>query len=327
MKASVYHAPGGPGVLRYEDVPDPVTGEAEILVRIEAISLEGGDRGHRAGDPSLAAPAGVGYQCAGTVVAVGGGVTRFHEGDRVVTIGESGSHAELRAVAERTAWRIPAGLSTDRAACVPIPFGTADDSLFEYGRLAAGETVLIHAGAGGVGLAAIQLAGRAGARVIVTASGEGRLARLADFGAARGIAIEGIDHVTSDFVTEVRRLTGGHGADVVLNTLGSVTLRGSLAALAIGGRCVTIRDFAGLTAQGVDAAALKARGQVLVAYYLGAEMARGPRLYRLVGRHLADVAEGRLDVIIDRTFPLSEAAAAHAYVEERRAFGRVLLVP
>ena len=140
--------------------PTRSMGGSELLVRVEAISIEGGDTLNRLQGEIGQSPHIVGYQCAGTVVETGADATQFRAGDRVVTVGIDGSHAALRAVAEPFAWKIPDGLSTEEAACVPVPFGTADDCLFEFGRLTAGETVLIHAGAGGVGIAAIQMAKR-----------------------------------------------------------------------------------------------------------------------------------------------------------------------
>ena len=162
MKAAVYYETGSPDVFRYEDVPDPTIGAGDILVRVEAVSIEGGDTLNRLGGQLNAVPHVVGYQCAGTVVAVGERVEGFAVADRVVTVGIDGSHAELRAVPAAFAWMIPDALPTDQAACVPVPFGTADDCLFAFGHLAAGETALVHAGAGGVGIAAIQLAARRG---------------------------------------------------------------------------------------------------------------------------------------------------------------------
>src|SRR5580700_10583536 len=167
----------------------------EMLVQVEAISIEGGDTLSRTGGEMSRVPHVVGYQCAGTVMAVGDQVTQYHEGERVVTVGLDGSHAELRAVAEPFCWAIPAGLSTEEAACVPVPFGTADDCLFEFGRLQPGETALIHAGASGVGIAAIQLAKRAGARVLATASRDDKLERLVELGLD-----EGINYARTDFV-------------------------------------------------------------------------------------------------------------------------------
>ena len=322
MKAAVYYETGGPDVFRYEDVPDPVPGPGELLVRVEAISIEGGDTLNRLGGEIARAPHVVGYQCAGKVVALGDGVANFAVGDRVVTVGLDGSHAELRAVGASFAWRIPAGLSTSEAACVPVPFGTADDCLFEFGRLAAGETALIHAGAGGVGIAAIQMAKRAGARVLSTASSDERLERLKELGLD-----EGINYRTHDFVAEARRLTDGRGVDVIVDSVGGATLQGSVNALAYRGRCVSVGDAGRAPAEHIDISGMRGNNQTLTGYFLGAELFMSPRAYAMIDRLLAEIAAGELRVVIDRTFPLSEAAGAHAYIESRQAFGRVLLVP
>jgi NADPH2:quinone reductase len=322
VKAAVYYETGGPEVLRYEDVPEPVMAGNEILVRVEAISIEGGDTLNRSGGEMTGTPHIVGYQCAGTVVAVGDGVTLFGEGDRVVTVGLDGSHAELRAVAEPFCWRIPDALSTEAAACVPVPFGTADDCLFEFGRLEAGETALIQAGASGVGIAAIQLAKRAGARVLATASRDEKLERLVELGLD-----EGINYATTDFVSEVRRLTDGRGADVIVDSVGGTTLQGSIRCLAYRGRCVTVGDAGRQGTEQLDISTLRPNNQSLTGYFLGAELFLSGRPHAMIAGHLDDIAAGRLRVVIDRRFPLADAAAAHAYIESRQAFGRVLLVP
>ena len=322
MKAAVYYETGAPDVLRYEDVADPAMVPNEILVQVEAISIEGGDTLNRTGGEMARVPHIVGYQCAGTVVATGDQVTLYHEGDRVVTVGLDGSHAELRAVAEPFCWAIPDGLSTEEAACVPVPFGTADDCLFEFGRLQSGETALIHAGASGVGIAAIQLAKRAGARVLATASRDEKLERLHEYGLD-----EGINYVTKDFVEEVRRLTDGRGADVIVDSVGGSTLQGSLRCLAYRGRCVTVGDAGRQGTEQMDISMLRGNNQSLTGYFMGAELFLSPRPHATIARHLDDIAAGRLKVVIDRRFPLADAAAAHEYIESRQAFGRVLLVP
>ena len=322
MKAAVYYQTGGPEVLRYEEVPDPVAGPQDLLVRVEAISIEGGDTLGRAAGELGRVPHIVGYQCAGTVVDSGDGVKGFSVGDRVVTVGLDGSHAELRAVPTPFCWLVPPGLSTDEAACVPVPFGTADDCLFEFGRLQAGECVLVQAGGSGVGIAAVQLASRAGARVLATASSDEKLSRLGALGLD-----EGINYATTDFVDEVRRLTDGRGADVIVDSVGGPTLQGSLRCLAYRGRCVTVGDAGRFAPQLLDVSTLRANNQSLTGYFLGAELFLSPRPHAMVGRHLAEIAEGTLKVVIDRRFALSEAAEAHAYIESRRAFGRVLLIP
>jgi NADPH2:quinone reductase len=322
VKAAVYYQTGPPDVFRYEDVPDPSAGDNEILVKVEAISIEGGDTLNRLGGDMNQMPHVVGYQCAGTVASVGGQVTGFATGDRVVTVGIDGSHAELRAVAPSFAWRIPEGVTTDEAACVPVPWGTADDCLFEFGHLVSGETALIHAGASGVGISAIQLAKRAGARVLATASSDDKLARLKEFGLD-----EGINYVRDDFVAEARRLTDGRGVDVIVDSVGGVTLQGSIRALAYRGRCVTVGDAGRSPAEHLDISTMRPNNQTLSGYFLGAELLLFPRPHAMIAGHLDAIARGELRVVIDRAFPLSEAAAAHAYIESRQSFGRVLLIP
>ena len=322
MKAAVYYETGGPEVFRYEEVPDPVVGPGDVLVRVEAVSIEGGDTLNRLGGDLADTPHVVGYQCAGTVIGVGDAVTSVAPGDRVVTVGLDGSHAELRAVGEAFCWRIPAGATTEDAACVPVPFGTADDSLFEFGRLQAGETALVHAGASGVGIAAIQLAHRAGATVVATASSPERLARLHELGLDHGI-----DYSSGGFADEVRRLTDGRGADVILDSVGGAVLQQSLGCLAYRGRCVSFGDAGRGPADRLDITTMRANNQTLVGYFLGAELFLGTRAHAVIARHLDDVASGALRVVIDRRFPLEDAGGAHAYIESRQAFGRVLLIP
>jgi NADPH:quinone reductase len=322
MKAAVYYENGGPGVFKYEDAPDPELHPRGIIIRVEAVSIEGGDTLNRLGGDLTKVPHIVGYQAAGTVAEVGADVVGFAVGDRVVTVGVDGSHAARRAVATLAAWKIPDGVSTDDAAAVPVPFGTADDCLFEFGRLQAGETVLIQAGAGGVGVAAIQLAKRAGARVLATASSDDKLARLTELGLD-----EGINYVRDDFVAESRRLTEGRGVDVIVDSVGGATLQGSIRALAYRGRCVTVGDAGRAPAEQLDISTMRPNNQTLSGYFLGVELLVSPRPHVLIAGLLDAIARRELRVVIDRVYALSDAAAAHAYIESRQSFGRVLLVP
>ncbi len=322
MKAAVYYETGAPDVFRYEDVPDPVVGPRELLVRVEAVSIEGGDTLNRLQGELATVPHVVGYQCAGTVAQVGADVTDFVVGDRVVTVGMHGSHAELRAADQAFAWKVSDGLPIEQAACVPVPFGTAHDCLFEFGRLQAGETVLVHAGASGVGIAAIQLAKRAGARVFATASSAEKLSRLAELGMD-----EGIEYTTADFIAECRARTQLRGIDLVVDSVGATTLQGSINVLAYRGRCVSVGDAGRAPAQLLDISGMRASNQTFSGYFLGAELLLAPRAHATIGSLLADIAAGELKVVIDRTFPLADAGAAHAYIESRKSFGRVLLVP
>jgi NADPH2:quinone reductase len=261
----------------------------------------------------------VGYQSAGTIAVVGANVRERSAGQRVVCSFLDGSHAERVAVPWVVSWVVPDDLDLQLAACVPIAFGTADDCLFEFGRLQAGETVLVQAGASGVGIAAIQLAKRAGATVLATASSDDKLERLRRFGLDHGI-----NYRTDDFAAHARELTDGRGVDLVVDSVGS-TLPGSVQALAYRGRC-TLVGQAGRDPQPFDAASLMMGNQRLIGVFFGAEITTD-RVRDMVARHLDDIARGALEVVVDRTYPLSQAADAHAYLESRQAFGRVVLLP
>jgi NADPH2:quinone reductase len=191
--------------------------------------------------------------------------------------------------------------------------------LFEFGHLQAGQTVLVQAGAGGVGIAAIQLAKRAGATVLATASSDEKLERLRELGLDHGI-----NYRDTDFADAARELTGGAGVDLVVDSVGS-TLSGSVRALAYRGR-VTLVGQAGRDPQPFDASMLMMGNQTVTGVFFGAELVTD-RVRALVTELLDDVASGALAVVVDRTYPLAEAAAAHAYLESRQAFGRVVLIP
>ncbi len=320
MKAAVYYENGKPDVLKYEDVPDAACFPHGILIRVEAVSIEGGDTLNRWHGPLLTTPHVVGYQAAGEIIEVGAGVTNLSVGQKVVTVSMFGSHAALRAVPARAAWPIPKGFDIKLAAAMPVPFGTAEDCLFEFGRLKAGETVLVQAGASGVGVAAIQLAKRAGARVLATASSDERLERLKPLGLDHGI-----NYRTSDVVQSVMKITDNKGVDLVVDPVGGETLQGSILSLAYRGR-ISMVGAAGREAMTVDVSPLMAGNRSLTGVFLGAEIG-SDRVHNLIQRQIDEAARGELKVVIDKTFPLAEAAAAHAYIESRQAVGRVLLIP
>jgi len=320
VKAAVYYETGSPDVFRYEDVADPVVFPGGVVIEVEAISIEGGDTLNRAGGLMTGTPHIVGYQCAGTIREVGDGVEDRRVGQKVVATMMSGSHAERVVVPALVTWVIPDGADVIAAACVPVAFGTAHDCLFEFGRLQAGETVLVQAGAGGVGIAAIQLAHRAGATVIATASSPERLERLHEFGMDHGV-----DYSQPEWVGAVRAAAGGQGVDLVVDSVGGSVLAGSVQCLAYRGRCITVGS-AGRDPQPFDISALAMGNHSLTGVFLGAEIAT-PRAQQMIGDLVGDVAAGRLRVVVDRTFPLADAAAAHAFIESRQAVGRVVLIP
>jgi NADPH2:quinone reductase len=321
VKAAVYYETGAPSVLRYEDVPDPVPGPGEVLIQVEAISIEGGDTLNRLRGEMPTVPHIVGYQAAGTIVQLGEGVTDRFEGQRVVAVMFWGSHAELVAVPALITWPMADAADLVEVACVPVAYGTAHDCLFEFGHLAAGETVLIQAGASGVGVAAIQLAARAGATVIATASSDERLAKLTDLGLDHGV-----NYGQADWVQQVRALTpDARGVDLVVDSVGGPTLRGSVQCLRYRGRAISVGS-AGRDPEPFDISLLSAGNHSLTGVFVGAEIIF-ERTRTMIGGLIQDVADGTLKVIVDRTFPLSQAADAHAYIESRQATGRVVLIP
>jgi NADPH:quinone reductase len=322
MKAAVIYENGGPDVLQYEDVPDPECPDGCVVIDVEAISIEGGDLLHRAGSPPPSVPHIVGYLAAGTVAQVAAGVENRSVGDRVATLNMAGSHASKRAVPAISTWLIPDGLDAASAASVPVAFGTAQECLFTAAHLEAGQTALIHAGAGGLGIAAIQLAKQAGATVISTASKDEKLERLREFGLDHGI-----NYTTENFVERARELTEGRGVDVILDSVGGQTLIDSVGALAYRGTLVSV-GVAGRAGSRVEARDLWPQNQTLRGVFLGgALLAEYPRVHPMIAELFERVASGDVRVEIDRTFPLAEAAAAHAYIESRQAFGRVVLKP
>lgn len=322
MKAAVIFENGSPDVLRYEDVPDPVCPGGCVLLDVEAISIEGGDLLARATSPPPASPHIVGYLCAGTVVEAGAGVENVAVGDQVVALNADGSHAQKRVVPAVMTWPVPEALDPAAAACIPVAFGTAQECLFTASNLAEGQTVLIHAGAGGVGMAAIQLANRAGATVFSTASSDEKLARLKPLGLDHGI-----NYASENFVDRVHELTDGRGVDVVLDSVGGKNLVDGVEALAYRGTLVSV-GVAGRAGSGVEAMSLWTKNNTLRGVYLGgALVSEYPRVHRMISDLIDRVASGELHVEIDRSFPLSEAAAAHAYLEGRNAFGRVVMAP
>src|SRR4051795_6795979 len=297
MKAAVIYENGGPDVLRYEDVPDPECPDGFLLIDVEAISIEGGDLLARAGSPPPSVPHSVGYLAAGTVVEVGAGVEDRAVGDRVVTLNAAGSHASKRAVPAMSTWLIPDGLDASRAACIPVAYGTAQECLFTAGNLQAGQTALIHAGAGGVGMAAIQLAKQAGATVISTASTDAKLERLTmEFGLDHGI-----NYATESFVERTRELTDGRGADVILDSVGGQNLVDSIGALAYRGTLVSV-GVAGRAGSAIEAKDLWAQQNTLRGVFLGgALMNEYGRVHAMIADMLERVANGTIRVVIDRT--------------------------
>jgi len=319
MKAAVYDTNGGPEVLRYTDVDLPACGPDEVLIKVRAISIEGGDLLHRAQMAPETSGHIVGYAAAGEIVEVGAAVADRQVGQRVTAGMLEGSHAEFCAVPAGHAWIVPDGVDDDAAAAVPIAFGTAWHCVHERLRLAAGETLLVQGGAGTVGIAAIQFAHRLGARVIATVSGEERIERLRALGLD-----EAIDHRRQDVAAVLDALTDGRGVDAVLDPVGA-TLAQSFAALRQRGRLLFVGN-AGKEPMTPDLFPAMGRNLTLHGVYFGA-LWDEPEVAASIDAILADVAAGRIEVVIDRRFPLSAAAEAHRHAEQGKGLGRTIMIP
>ena len=323
MKAVRIHEDGGPEVLRYEDAEDPVAGPGEVLVSLRAASLNHLDLWLRRGLPSVPKPRILGADGAGVVAALGEGVEGFEEGDAVVLnpglddgariVGEhmDGTHAELIAVPSDYVHPLADGLSFEEAAAFPLVFETAYRMLVTRAALREGEWVLVWGVGGGVGTAAFQLAKALGARVMVTSSSDEKLKRARELGADATV-----NHAGEDVGQAVREATGGHGADVVVEHVGDATWKTSLSVVARNGRVAVC----GATS-GPNPPANLHRIWWKQLTVLGSTM--GTRedfagAYELV-------ASGRAKPIVDRVFPLAEAADAHRHLEAGNQLGKVVL--
>ncbi len=320
MKAAYYSANGGPEVMCFGDVSDPVLKPDDVLIRVQAVSIEGGDIiSRRYGTPSSDRHV-VGYQAGGVVEAVGAEIKSIQPGQRVVGHNAAGSHAELFAVPEDLCFPVPDGLNMDVAATVPVTFGTGLDALFEFGGLKRGETVLIQGAAGGVGVACVQLAKLAGATVIGTAFGPERLERLTALGMDHGI-----DYSCQDIGQRTRELTGGKGAELVIDMAGAKGLKQLLDALAYRGRYMAVGVSSGESPT-FTFSELMGKNLTIQGVYLALEI-RTARVHEAIAGIFADIAAGRLTMPIEQVYPLAQAAAAHAHVETGHPFGRILLRP
>lgn len=316
MKAAIYHQAGGPDVFRYEDVADPVPAADEILIRVEAISIEGGDLVGRR-DLAPGENEVPGYAAAGEILEIGKDVKGLVVGQKVATFHWKGSHAELRAVPARNCFVIPDGLDIGVASTIPVGPGTAAWAL-HLAKLKPGQTVLVLGAAGGVGLATVQLAAKLGARVIGTGTRPESLDRVREYGLDDGIVIG--EKPASE---QIRTLLGGNEVDVIIDTIGGDALVDALKVLKDGGNAVLIGVFGGRNTM-IDAGSLLKHRHTVIGCLLGPEM--GDEIPRRLITELFGMAKnGDLEIPIDASFPLSDAASAHRRAEERGRIGRVLM--
>ncbi|MDM0079794.1 NAD(P)H-quinone oxidoreductase [Variovorax sp. J31P179] len=326
MKAIVFDDFGGPEVLVIREVAAPEVRPHDLLVRNASIGVNRADLSHRKGAYGRAFFGDadtMGLEIAGTVVEVGAQVQGFRVGDRVMGIVGGGAYAELSRIDHRMAMQVPPGLDLVDAGAVAEVFVTAHEALFHLGRLQAGESVLVHAAAGGVGSAAVQLAHAAGARVFATAGGDKRDA-VQSFGAD-----EVIDYRCDDFQAVVAAKTDGKGVDVLIDFIGAPYLERNLRSLAVGGRMVVV----GLLG-GAEGAALPM--DLLLYRHLqifGTVMKSRPpevkqaMVQRFAQRWLDALAAGAIRPVIDSSYALADAAQAHRRMESGQSVGKILLLP
>lgn len=323
MRAIIRMGDGGPEVLQLSEVPAPIPTATQLLVDVHATALNRADLIQRRGGypPPPGESEILGLEIAGTVAAVGPTVEGVSEGDRVFGLVGGGGYAEQAVIDYRMAMPIPNGWSFEEAAAVPEVSFTANENIFTLGELAAGETILIHAGGSGVGTAGIQISQHAGANVFVTAGTPEKIHKCKALG-----AIEGINYKTTDFVAEIEHLTDGAGVDVVLDFIGAPYLERNLSVLKTKGRLLQVGLIGGATAEinlgTLMRNRLKIIGSVMRPQSIKEKIAI---TQRFVDRWLPELKRGVLQPVIDSVFPLAGVRQAHTYMEENRNFGKIIL--
>lgn len=323
MTAILISAPGGPEVLVPGTRPVPTPAPGELLVKVEAAGINRPDVMQRKGlyPPPPGASDIPGLEIAGTVVALGEGASRFKVGDRVCALVTGGGYAQYCTTHEATALPIPEGLSAAEAAALPETAFTVWSNIFERGQLKAGETLLLHGGSSGIGTTAIQLAKAFGARVVVTAGSDEKCAACVTLGADLAV-----NYRTQDFVAEVKSFTAGKGANVILDMIGGPYIQKNYEAAAMDGRIVQIAFQQGAKAE-VDFMRLMLKrlthtGSTLRSRPVDEKAALAAAIVEKV---FPLIAAGKYRPVMDETFPLANAADAHARMDASAHVGKIVL--
>ena len=324
MKAIRYHECGGPEVLRWEEAPDPALAPDAVLIKVEAAGVNYADVMRRSGLYHFKSefPALLGTEAAGVVARTGSKVSEFAAGDRVFCrTSAAGCQAQYVAAPVSEVLRTPQGLSFAEAASLPVIFLTAYHMLKTLAPLRAGETVLVHAAASGVGTAAVQLAKTWGARVLATASTDEKLKFVRGLGADVCI-----NYQREDFVEQARRHTAGEGVDRVLECVGGEVLLKSFDALAPGGRLMIYGRASGKLPP-LPPEQIFSKNLQIYGLNIGGKPWTLAQHRAALDEIMQIVASGRAKPVISKTFPMHEVAEAHRYLSDRRTMGKVILVP
>jgi putative PIG3 family NAD(P)H quinone oxidoreductase len=323
MKAIVIVEPGGPEKLELREVTAPAVRDGYVLVDVKATALNRADLLQRRGfyPPPKGETDILGLECAGVVAELGAGVSSVAPGDRVMALLPGGGYAERVLVPEKMLIPVPATLSFEQAAAVPEAFLVAREALFTLGRLRANDVVLIHASAGGVGSAAVQLAKQTGARVVATAGSDDKLAWVAALGADVVV-----NYKSGDFVDAVKKLSDGKGADVVLDFVGASYWQKHASCLSIGGRVISIGVLGGASAEVNFAQLMSRRYQLLGLVMRSRDVSEKIVVTQAFIREtLPFIASGALEPLIDSVFPLADAVKAHERMEANLNLGKIVL--
>ncbi|MGW8540818.1 NAD(P)H-quinone oxidoreductase [Streptomyces albidoflavus] len=324
MHAITIPEPGGPEALVWAPVPDPVPGEGEVLVEVVAGAVNRADLLQRQGfyDPPPGASPYPGLECSGWIAAIGPGVSGWAVGDEVCALLSGGGYAEKVAVPAGQLLPVPAGVGLKTAAALPEVVCTVWSNVFMVSQLRPGETLLVHGGASGIGTMAIQLAKAVGARVAVTAGSPEKLQYCGELGADFLI-----NYREQDFVEEIREVTAGAGADVILDIMGAKYLDRNVKALATNGRLAIIGMQGGTKAELDIATLLRKRGAVTATSLRGRPASEKAAIVAAVREHVWPLIDtGRVRPIVDREVPMRDAATGHRVLEESSHIGKVLLV-
>ncbi|MET8855710.1 NAD(P)H-quinone oxidoreductase [Streptomyces sp. NPDC004579] len=324
MYAITIPEPGGPEALVWDEVPDPVPGEGDVLIEVVASAVNRADLLQRQGlyNPPPGASPYPGLECSGRVAAVGPGVIGWSVGDEVCALLSGGGYAQQVVVPAGQLLPVPAGLDVRQAAALPEVTCTVWSNVFMVSHLRPGETLLVHGGSSGIGTMAIQLAKAVGAKVAVTAGTKEKL----DFCAELGADIL-INYREQDFVEEIGRATGGAGADVILDNMGAKYLDRNVRALAVNGRLAIIGMQGGITAELNIAALLSKRAAISATSLRARPLGEKAAIVAAVREHVWPLIDsGRVRPVVDRELPMSDAAGAHRVLEESSHIGKVLLV-